>query len=129
MKIAVIIVRILIGLLFLVASVTFFLKVSPPPEGLEGNTKTFFDGLAASGYIMPLSKVFELLCALAFISGRFVALAVVVIFPIVLNILFINAIHLPSGLPIAIALFVGILFLAYSHRESYKPLLRGKYEI
>ena len=129
MKIAVIIVRTLIGLLFLVASITYFLSTSPPPEGLTGNTKTFFDGLAASGYIMPLSKVFELLCALAFISGRFVALAVVVIFPIVLNILFINAIHLPSGLPIAIALFVGILFLAYAHRASYQPLFKGKYEI
>lgn len=126
MKIAVIIVRTLIGLMSLMASITYFLNVAPPPEGLTGNTKIFFDGLAASGYIMPLSKVFELLCGLAFVSGRFVPLATVVIFPIVLNILFINAIHLPSGLPIAIALFVGTLFLAYAHRESYKPLLQGK---
>lgn len=127
MKIAVIIVRVLIGLLFLFASVAFFINPSaPPPEGLTGNTKVFFDGLAASGYILPVSKVFELLCALAFLSGRFVALAVVLIFPIVLNILFINAIHLPSGLPIAIALLIGILFLAYAYRESYKPLLAAK---
>lgn len=126
MKIAVIIVRTLIGLLFLFASATYFLNLAPPPEGLTGDTKIFFDGLAASGYILPLSKAFELLCALAFISGRFVALAVVLIFPIVLNILFINAIHLPSGLPIAIALIMGILFLAYAHRESYKPLLAAK---
>jgi len=126
MKIAVIVVSSLIGLTFLFASITFFLNVVPPPEGLTGNTKIFLDGLAASGYILRLSKVFELLCALAFLSGRFVALAVVLIFPIVLNILFINAIHLPSGLPIAIALFLGILFLAYAHRESYKPLLKAK---
>jgi uncharacterized membrane protein YphA (DoxX/SURF4 family) len=126
MRITEIIVRTLIGLMFLFASVTFFLNLAPPPEDLTGNTKTFFDGLAASGYILPVSKLFELLCALAFISGRFVALAVVLIFPIVLNILFINAIHLPSGLPIAIALFVGILFLAYVHRESYRPLLAAK---
>ena len=112
--------------MFLFASITFFLNLAPPPEGLTGNTKTFFDGLAASSYILPVSKVFELLCALAFISGRFVALAIIVIFPIVLNILLINAIHLPSGLPIAIALFLGILFLAYAHRESYRPLLAAK---
>ena len=126
MRITEIIVRTLIGLMFLFASVTFFLNLAPPPEDLTGNTKTFFDGLAASGYILPVSKLFELLCALAFISGRFVALAVVLIFPIVLNILFINAIHLPSGLPIAIALFAGILFLAYARRESYRPLLAAK---
>ena len=126
MKIATIIVRILVGLLFLFASVTYFLNVAPPPEGLTGDTKTFFDGLAASHYIMPLSKVFELLCALAFLSGRFVALAVILIFPIALNILFINAIHLPSGLPIAVPLFVGILFLAYTEREKYAPLFEAK---
>ena len=126
MKIAVIIVRTLIGLLFLFASATFFLNIAPPPEGLTGNTKIFFDGLAASGYILPVSKVFELLCALAFLSGRFVALAVVLIFPIVLNILFINAIHLPSGLPIAIPIFLGVLFLAYSEREKYAPLFEAK---
>lgn len=126
MKIAAIVVRVLIGLMFLIASVTFFLNLAPPPVGLTGDTKTFFDGLAASGYILPVSKVFEFLCGLAFLSGRFVALAVVLIFPIVLNILLINAIHLPSGLPIATALFLGILFLAYTKRESYKPLLATK---
>jgi len=126
MKIAIIIVRTLIGLMFLFASITYFLNLTPPPENLTGSTKTFFDGLAASGYILPVSKVFELLCGLAFVAGRFVALAVVLIFPIVLNILFINAIHLPSGLPIAMALFLGILFLAYAYRESYRPLLAAK---
>lgn len=127
MKYAVIIIRTLIGLLFLFASVTYFLNPSGgAPEGLTGDTKTFFDGLAASKYILPVSKVFELLSSLAFVSGRFVALAVVLIFPIALNILFINAIHLPSGLPIVIPLFLGILFLAYSEREKYALLFISK---
>lgn len=126
MKIAVIIVRSLIGLLFLVGAVTYFFNVAPPPEGLSGDTKTFFDGLTASKYILPVAKFFELICGLMFISGRFVALAVVLIFPIVLNILLINAIHLPSGLPIVIPLFLGVLFLAFSEREKYEALFTAK---
>ncbi len=126
MKIAVIIVRTLIGLLFIVSAVTYFLNAAPPPEGLTGDTKTFFDGLGASHYILPAAKVFELLCGLMFISGKFVALAVILIFPIALNILFINAIHLPSGLLIAIPLFLAILFLAYTERDKYAPLLAAK---
>ena len=126
MKYAVIIVRTLIGLMFLAASITYFLNIGQEPPNLEGSTKTFFDGLAASKYILPVSKVFELLCGLAFVSGRFVALAVVLIFPIVLNILLINAIHLTSGIPIALALFLGILFLAYTEREKYAPLFTSK---
>lgn len=126
MKIAIIIVRTLIGLLFLVGSVTYFLNVAPPPENLTGDTKTFFDGITASKYILPVAKFFELICSLAFVSGRFVALAVVLIFPIVINIVLINAIHLPSGLIIVTPLFLGILFLAYTEREKYLPLLTAK---
>jgi len=126
MKYAIIIVRTLIGLMFLMASITYFLNVGQEPPNLEGNTKTFFDGLTASKYILPVSKIFELLCGLAFISGRFVALAVILIFPIMLNIFLINAIHLPSGLPIVIPLFLGILFLAYTEREKYAPLFSSK---
>lgn len=84
------------------------------------------DGLAASKYIMPVAKFFELICGLAFVSGRFVPLATIMIFPIALNILLINAFHLPEGLPIVIPLFLGILFLAYAHRENYRPLLMAK---
>ena len=126
MKIAIIIVRTLIGLMFVFASVTYFLNLVPQPD-LTGNVKVFMDGLTASGYIMPVVKVFELLCGLAFVSGRFVSLAVILIFPIALNILLINAFLTPSGLPIVIPLFLGILFLAYAHRENYESLFVAKY--
>jgi putative oxidoreductase len=125
MKIAVIIVRTLIGLLFLFASVTYFLNLAPQPE-LTGNVKTFTEGIAASGYIMPLSKTFEFLCGLAFVGGKFVALAVVLIMPIAINILFINIFLMRDGLPIVIPLFLGILFLAYANREKYQRLLEAK---
>ena len=125
MKIAIIVVRSLVGLLFLFASITYFLNVFPQPE-FTGNPKIFMDGLTASGYIMPVVKVFELLCGLAFVTGRFVPLAVVLIFPIALNILLTHAFLLPDGLPVVILLFLGILFLAYANREKYKPLFEAK---
>jgi uncharacterized membrane protein YphA (DoxX/SURF4 family) len=122
MKIAVVIVRVLIGLLFLFASFTYFLNLAPPPE-LNGNARIFMDGVAASGYILPIVKTLELVCGLAFITGRFVALAIVLIFPIVVNILMINVLLIPSGLPIALLILAGILFLAYAHRKNYESLL------
>lgn len=125
MRIAVIIVRVLVGLLFLFASITYFLNLIPAPEQ-TGNAKIFNDGLAASGYIMPVVKVFELLCGLAFVTGWFVPLAVVVIFPIVLNILLVHTYLIPEGLPVAVVLFAAILFLAYAHREKYEPLFEAK---
>lgn len=125
MKIASIIVRILMGAMFAFASIAFFLKLMDVPEA-TGSVKIFNDGIAASIYLMPTVKVFELLCAIAFLSGRYVPLATVVIFPITLNILLFHAFLESSGLPIAALLLVGNLFLAYYHRDRYKGLLASK---
>ena len=125
MKIAVIIVRILMGLMFAFASIAYFFKLMKEPE-VTGSVKIFNDGIMASIYLMPTVKVFELLCAIAFLSGRFVPLATVVIFPIILNILLFHAFLEPSGLPIAILLMLGDLFLAYYYRDKYKGILAAK---
>jgi len=125
MKIAVIVVRILMGLMFAFASIVVLFKLMPEPEQ-TGNVKIFMEGMAASVYLMTTVKIFELLCALAFLSGRFVPLAAVVIFPIILNILLFHVFLEPSGLPIAILLMIGNLFLAYYYRDKYKALLAAK---
>jgi len=123
MKWIVIIVRSLMGLLFLFASITFLFKLFTPPP-LTGAMKTFNDGLMASVYLMPTVKVIELLCGLAFLSGRFVPLATVLIAPILVNILGVHLFLGHEGLPLAIILVLANCLLAWHHRESYKPLLR-----
>ncbi len=123
MKWTVIIVRSLMGLLFLFASITFLFKLFTPPP-LTGAMKTFNDGLMASVYLMPTVKVIELLCGLAFLSGRFVPLATVLIAPIIVNIFGVHLFLGHEGLPLAIFLVLANGLLAYHHRESYKPLFR-----
>lgn len=124
MKIAMIIVRTLVGLLFLFASVTFlFGLITPPP--MEGPIKTFNEGLAASGYFFILLKVTELVCAIALLVGRFVPLALVILAPIVINIFMVHLFLDRTGLPVAIFLVFAMGFLAYYYRESYAPLLEA----
>ena len=125
MTIAVIIVRVLMGLLFLFASSAFFFKFVPQPE-LKGIAKAFMEGVGATRYFMPLMMGTQLVCGLAFLLGRFVPLATVVIFPVTLNILLYHAFVDPAGLPVAIALILGNLFLAYAYRKNYAPLLSPK---
>jgi uncharacterized membrane protein YphA (DoxX/SURF4 family) len=125
MKIAVIIVRSLMGVLFLFASITFLFKLITPPP-LTGAMKTFNDGLQASVYMLPTVKVIELICGLAFLSGRFVPLAAVLIAPIIVNILLVHAFLGPEGLPLALFLVAGNALLAYHHRASYAPLFRSR---
>ena len=125
MKIAVIIVRTLMGLLFLFASIVYFLNLFPQPE-LAGNTKTFMDGVNATRYLMPLIKITEFLCGIAFVSGYFVTLATVVIAPIIVNIFLFHAFVDPSGLPVSVFLGLANIFLAYAYWDKFKPLLEAK---
>ena len=125
MKIAMIIVRTLMGLLFIFASVTFlFGLITPPP--MEGPIKVFNEGLAASGYFFTLLKITELTCGILLVVGRFVPLALVVLSPIIINILMVHLFLDRAGLPVAIFLVLGSIFLAYYYRDKFEPLLRSK---
>jgi uncharacterized membrane protein YphA (DoxX/SURF4 family) len=129
MKIAVIIVRVLMGLIFLFASIVyvlvFYFKLFPIPE-MTGDVKRFNEGMFAAVYLMPLVKIVEFLCGVAFVTGRFVPLAVVLISPIIINIFMFHAFLQPEGLPLASFLVLGNCFLAYANRDRYKPLLSIK---
>jgi putative oxidoreductase len=125
MKIAVIIVRTLMGLMFLFSSVVILFNLMPQPA-LEGNVKLFMVGIGASVYLLPLIKITELVCSIALITGRFVTLATVILFPIIVNIVFFHAFLEPSGLTIAVPLLIGDLFLAYYYRNNYKALFNAK---
>lgn len=121
MKTTTIIIRILVGALFVFGAVAYFLNLFPAPE-LTGDMKTFNDGLEASGYLVPLIKAIELICGIAFLTGRFIPLAVVVIFPIVVNIVAVHIFLAPEGLAVALFLLFSTLFLAYRNKHHYEGL-------
>ena len=130
MKIAMIIVRTLLGLLFLFSSVAYFLMVMGvfPVPPMEGAIKTFNEGLAASGYFFTLLKITEFVCALLLLTGRFVPLALVILAPIIVNIFMVHLFLDRSGLPVAVFCVLAAIFLAYCYRDAYKPLLTARYE-
>ncbi|PYS91398.1 MAG: DoxX family protein [Acidobacteria bacterium] len=123
MKIAMVIVRTLMGLLFLFASITFlFGLITPPP--MTGPIKTFNEGLAASGYFFTLLKITELVCGLLLVTGFFVPLALVILSPIIVNILMVHTFLDRSGLPVAAFLVLANIFLAWYYRDRFAGILR-----
>jgi uncharacterized membrane protein YphA (DoxX/SURF4 family) len=123
MKIALLIVRILTGLLFIFSSLVWFLGLVQPPE-MTGAVKEFNEGLAATGYFFPLLKAVELLCGIALVAGRFVPLAMIVLAPVVVHIFLFHVALDRTGLPVAIYLVLAFLFLAYGYRDRFAPLLK-----
>jgi len=128
MKIAMLIVRTLVGALFIFGAVAFLFNLITPPPMPDGPLKTFNEGLAASGYFFTLLKVTELVCGIMLLSGRFVPLALVILSPVVINILMVHTLLDRTGLPVAIFLTAAFIFLGYYYRKAFAPLLTPKYE-
>jgi len=57
------------------------------------------------------------------LSGRFVPLALAVLAPIVVNIVAFHLFLAPAGLPLPIVVLTLELFLAWSYRSAYRPML------
>lgn len=122
MKIATLIARILLGLVFVVFGSNFFLHFipqPPPPPGLAGDYVKVF---AASGY-MYVVGVLQLLSGLLLLIGRFVPLALTVLAAMIFNILVFHILMAPEGLPIAIVVAVLDLFLIWSYRDRFAGIL------
>lgn len=125
MKIATIIVRVLLGLLYAFSAIVVLFNLVKAPEP-TGAVKTFMDGMMATKYLLPLVKITELVCGLLLISGRFVPLATVMIFPVTINIFLFHIFVAPEGVVTGVIVLVMNLFLAYACRKNYEGLLTAK---
>jgi uncharacterized membrane protein YphA (DoxX/SURF4 family) len=117
--------RILLGLIFFVFGLNFFLHFipQPPPSGPAG---AFAVAMFATGYLFVLVKVVETVSGALLIAGRFVPLVLAVLAPIVINIIFFHAFLAPAGIALPIVVLALELFLAWSYRSVYRPMLAAR---
>ncbi len=121
MQVATIVCRTLLGLIFVVFGLNYWFRVIPVPPP-EGAAAAFLGAMKASGYLSVV-KVLEVAGGLLVWTGRWTALGLVILTPIVVNIVCYD-ILLAGGLnPIVIAAAAFNLFLLYSERGKFLPLL------
>ena len=119
--------RILFGLIFTVFGLNGFLSFLPMPPMPEA-AGTFLGALVGSGYLMALVKATEIGVGLLLLSNRFVPLALTIAAPIVLNIVLFHAVLAPAGMLVPLVVLAFELFLAWSYRDAFAPMLRAKHE-
>jgi putative oxidoreductase len=124
MKYLIIIVRVLLGLLFVVfGSNGFFHFMGPMPQ-LEGDAGAFIGALLNSGYIYPIAalEVAGGLCLL--LGSRFVALGLTLLGPVIVNIVLYHIYLDRSGLGMAICISVFTLFLLWVYRYKFPAIFQ-----
>ena len=104
-----------------------FLNFLPAPP-LPAAAANFVSALFVSGYFFPLLKGTEVTAGLLLLGNRFVPLALALLAPVLVNIIAFHAFLAPAGLPIPIVLLAGELYLAWSYRDAFAPMLRARVE-
>ena len=114
----------LMGLPLVVFGLNGFLNFIPPPATPLPEAATAFAGaLAKSGYMLQLIGATQLIVGLLLILNRFVPLALALFAPFNINSI---AFHLRlehSGLPIAAVFLILEIYLAWTYRDAYRPML------
>jgi uncharacterized membrane protein YphA (DoxX/SURF4 family) len=123
-KIPTVIARLLLGLVFLVFGLNgFFHFIPQPKDAMSETAMDFFGGLVKTGYMIPLIFGTQTLVGVLLLINRFVPLALALIAPVIVNILAFHLFLAPSGIPVAVVVLLLELFLAWSYRQRFLPML------
>jgi hypothetical protein len=117
--------RILLGLMFLLFGLNGFLNFMPAPKDMPADIVTVSTGLMKGGYLTVVSGV-EILVAVQFLTNRFVPLALAFLAPIVVGIITFHIFTSPSMIGPGIVVLLLELYLAWSYRSAFCPMLRAK---
>lgn len=121
MKIVKLIICLLFGLMFINAGLNKFLNYMPMPEMSEEQMK-IMDAFVAIKWLMPLTGAIEVLGGLLFIFPKTRALGAIVILPVMVGILCHNVTFEPSGIILALVLFLINVLVIADNRKKYKPM-------
>ena len=125
MKIAALIARILLGLIFFVFGLNGFLNfipTGPLPTGLAGQ---FVTVLIQSHYVLFVSGI-QVAGGVLLLVNRYVPLALVLLGPVIVNILLFHLLLNRTGLLIAIIVAILWGIVAFRHRQNFSGIFVQK---
>lgn len=119
------IVRILLGLMFMVFGLNGFLNFMPAPKEMPENIMTALGGLMKGGYMTVVSGT-EVIVAVMLLLNRFVPLALALLAPIVVGIITFHIALAPATIGPGIVVLVMELYLAWAYRGAFRPMLAAR---
>jgi hypothetical protein len=124
MKIASVIARFLLGLIFLVFGLNGFFHFipMPPPTGVAGQ---FFGALYVSNYLVVIFLL-QIVGAILLLLNRYVPLALTLLAPIIVNVLLVHLLMAPTGLPLALVVTVLWVLVFLSVHSAFSGLLQQR---
>jgi putative oxidoreductase len=125
MRIATIIVRVLLGLMFVVFGSNIFLHFLPmkPPTPPPPLAEDFSKALMESRYMLVVGAL-QFVGGLLLLIGRFVPLGLTLLGPVIVNIVLFHIFLFPSGMLMAGVVSALWLFLLWRYWSAFAGILR-----
>ena len=124
MKTASIIIRLVLGLIFVTFGLNMFLNFIHMPPPPEGPAREFMTALFMSHYVYVVGAL-QVVGGLILLSGRWIPLGLTLLGPVIVNILCFHVLMAPAGLPMAIVVSLLALFLLWRYREHFAGLVKN----
>ena len=122
MKVGTIIVRILLGLMFVVFGLNAFLHFIPMPS-MSGPSGDFINSMAVTGYMKAVAAL-QVAGGALLLVGRYVPLGLTLLGPIIVNIVLFHTFMDRNGIPMVAVVCAMSPFFLWRYRESFAGLLR-----
>jgi len=115
------------GLAFLVFGLNGFLNFIPQPkEAMPDDVMALMNGFMKSHYMMPLIFGTQTLVGVLLLLNCFVPLALALIAPVIVNIIAFHLVLMPSTIGPGIVVLLLEVYLAWTYRRVYAPMLACK---
>ncbi|NQY05147.1 MAG: DoxX family membrane protein [Flavobacteriaceae bacterium] len=117
--------RILLGLTMLVFGLNKLFNFLPEPEGSPAEAVAFFEALIATGYMIKLVALCQVIGGLLLILGKWVPFVIVFLAPITVNILCFHLfLDLSKSMMPALIVTILHLILIYKYKSSFSGLFQ-----
>jgi len=124
MKILTIILRTLLGLMFVVFGSNAFLHFIPM-QPMSGPAGDFIMAMAKTGYLYAIGAC-QVIGGALLLSGSYVPLGLTILGPIVVNIVLFHLFLEPSGLGVAAVVAAIWLFLLWRYRSAFAGIFQSR---
>ena len=113
--------RIILGLIFTVFSINFFVPFLPMPEPTP-EAGAFLGALMDSGYMFYFIKIVELVGGIMLLIGICIPFALLLLAPIVVNIFLFHIFLDPAGFLMGLFIFLLEFYLLYHYRSVFSKI-------
>ena len=115
---------VLFGLLLINGGLDKFFHYMPTPEDLNPELIQDYEALNEILWLMPLIALAEIIGGALVIFPRTRALGALIVLPVMAGVLLTHIFVDTSGLPIAIVIWVILLWILFENREKYFSITR-----